>query len=155
MRVSFRCVPKNARLWFAGFRPSCDDSLQQERSAHEYGARIQTRKKVAGIWFSMSDEKQTRGHRESGFAIQTAIRYRVRGEHNWHDGVTETISGSSVLFRGETMIEPNTMLELTFNLPVKLPGDAGGKVMCSGVTVASDNSSMISVRFSRLRLLRP
>ena len=53
------------------------------------------------------------------------------------------------------MIEPNTMLELTFNLPVKLAGDTGGKVMCRGVTEASGNSSMISVRFSRLRLLRP
>jgi len=103
----------------------------------------------------MSNERQTRDHSDLGFAIHTAIRYRVHGERNWHDGVTETISGSSVLFRGEAMIEPNTMLELTFNLPVKLAGDTGGKVMCRGVTEASGNSSMISVRFSRLRLLRP
>jgi hypothetical protein len=89
------------------------------------------------------------------FAIQTALRYRVRGERNWHDGLTETISRTSVLFRGEDLIEPNTPVELTFTLPVKLAAEGGVKVMCRGVTEISDQTSMISVRFSRLRLLRP
>lgn len=103
----------------------------------------------------MNHEKQRDDRRALDYAIQTALRYRVRGERNWHDGMTETISRISVLFHGEQMIEPNTPVELTFTLPIKLAGEGGVKVMCRGVTETSEQASMISVRFSRLRLLRP
>jgi hypothetical protein len=106
-------------------------------------------------WGQMSDEAQNGDHRALGFAIQTALRYRVRGERHWHDGMTETISNASILFRGEKMIEQGAQVELTFSLPVKLPAGAGAKVMCRGVTEISEYASMISVRFTRLRLLRP
>jgi len=103
----------------------------------------------------MIHEEQQNDSPALDFAIQTALRYRVRGERNWHEGMTETISRTSVLFRGEQMIEPNTPVELTFTLPVKLAVDGGVKVMCRGVTEKSGKTSMITVRFSRLRLLRP
>lgn len=88
------------------------------------------------------------------FAIQTAVRYRVRGERSWYEGITDNISSSEVVFSGREIVEPGTPIELTFTLPLEMAGEAGVKVMCRGVTEKSDKFPMIFVRLSRSRLLR-
>jgi hypothetical protein len=102
----------------------------------------------------MNDVRQNAGEDSLRFGIQTAVRYRIRGERSWQEGVTQSISSSDVLFSGEKFIEPGTPIELTFTLPLGMAGEAGVKVMCHGVTEKSDKYPMNFVGLSRSRLLR-
>ena len=46
------------------------------------------------------------------FALQLPVRYRLAGDPRWHQGRTENISYSGVLFRAEGLINVNTPIEL-------------------------------------------
>ena len=45
------------------------------------------------------------------------LRYRARGEKQWHDAQTENISRSGVLFRTQGVLDIATEVEMTFVLP--------------------------------------
>ncbi len=69
------------------------------------------------------------------YVIGTAIRYRVRGERKWREGMTENISTSGVLIRTDHSLDPNTTIEMKFFLPVELYGECAAEVFCRGVVV--------------------
>jgi hypothetical protein len=71
------------------------------------------------------------------YEIGTAIRYRVRGERAWHDGVTENISISGVLMRSFRPLDPKTAVEMRFVLPVELDGERAAEVFCRGFVIRS------------------
>ena len=50
--------------------------------------------------------------RASRFALRLPVRYRLAGEPRWHQGQTDNISYSGVLFRAEGLINVNTPIEL-------------------------------------------
>lgn len=80
--------------------------------------------------------KIRRAHR---YEICTVIRYRVRGEHKWHEGTTENISTTGLLIRADHSPDPDTILEMTFFLPVALYGERAAEVCCRGVIVRLTN----------------
>jgi PilZ domain len=90
------------------------------------------------------------------FSIQTILRYRVRPERIWHSGVTENISASGVLFRGDRPCSPGSKLEISLTLPNARTGETGAKMVCQGVVVrTAADVDLIGVRMtSRPRLLR-
>ena len=51
------------------------------------------------------------------FAMEVPLRYRARGEKQWHEARTENISRSGVLFRTEGTLDVATEIEMTFVLP--------------------------------------
>jgi hypothetical protein len=71
------------------------------------------------------------------YEIGTPIRYRVRGEREWHDGVTENISISGVLIRTERALDPKTAIEMRFLLPIELDGERAAEVFCRGLVIRS------------------
>ncbi len=73
--------------------------------------------------------------RAERFALQTPLRYRVRGQLNWHHGSIENISRSGVLFRGHDLVRPDTPVEMRFVLPISLPDEPAAEVICSGLVV--------------------
>ena len=73
--------------------------------------------------------------RAQRFAIQMPLRYRRSGEVAWHEGKTENISRSGVLFQAEELLEMNTPVELSFALPVEVGGEAGAVVFCQSQIV--------------------
>ena len=52
------------------------------------------------------------------FSLRLPIRYRTVGEPRWHDGITENISRSGVLFQAESELLVDTAIEMRVVLPV-------------------------------------
>ncbi|HXE89999.1 MAG TPA: ATP-binding protein [Terriglobales bacterium] len=74
------------------------------------------------------------GPRATRFPLSLPLRYRRPGEPEWHEGLTENISRSGVLFRAQDVLEPKTPVELTVLLPAGTFG-AGAVVNCGGYIV--------------------
>lgn len=94
------------------------------------------------------------------YPIGTGLRYRVRGEQEWREGVMENISISGVLIHTSQVLEPNTLVELRFALPVELNGEIAAEVLCRGWVVRSSprsghaGSVSLAVRIAHSRFLR-
>lgn len=88
------------------------------------------------------------------------IRYRVRGEREWREGVMENISTSGILIRATEALEPPAAIEMRFVLPVELEGECAAEVLCRGVVVRSSKCSVpagavnIAARIVHSRFLR-
>lgn len=81
------------------------------------------------------NETQLEVSRAQRYEIGTAIRYRVKGERGWHEGVTENISISGVLMHGARRLDPKTAVEMRFFLPVELEGARAAEVFCRGLVM--------------------
>jgi PilZ domain len=94
------------------------------------------------------------------YEIGAIIRYRVRGEQDWHEGVTENISISGLLIRASRRLEPETAIEMRFFLPVELHGECAAEVFCRGLVVRSSDCAgkagevTIAARIVHSRFLR-
>ena len=71
------------------------------------------------------------------YEIGTAIRFRVRGEREWHEGLTENISVSGLLIRSVKALDPRTAIEMRFFLPVELDGECAAEIFCRGFVIRS------------------
>jgi PilZ domain-containing protein len=74
----------------------------------------------------------TDSRRAQRIRTEFSLRYRVRGKHQWHEGTTENISKSGVLFWGQQPMESNTPVEISFFLPAELGNERASVVLCSG-----------------------
>jgi len=107
--------------------------------------------------YSASNPETPRARR---YDIGTAIRYRVRGEREWHEGLTENISISGVLIRSGRSLDPQTAIEMRFFLPVELDGECAAEVFCRGFVIRSSKSRIpagtfaIAARIMHSRFLR-
>jgi hypothetical protein len=94
------------------------------------------------------------------YEIGTSIRYRVRGEREWHEGVTENISISGMLIRADRSLDPRTAVEMRFFLPVELDGECAAEVFCRGLVIRSSkcripaNTVTIAVKIAHSRFIR-
>ena len=77
-------------------------------------------------------KKKQVGGRARRFALDLSLRYRPIGATAWQEGRTENISGSSVLFLADHVMEVDTRIEMTFVLPVT---GLSGQVVCRGRVV--------------------
>jgi PilZ domain len=68
--------------------------------------------------------------RERRLRHDVPLQFRVKGSEEWSQGTTENISKSGVLFRSPVSLEPETKLELKFDMPKELTGDAPAEVVC-------------------------
>jgi len=83
--------------------------------------------------------------RAKRFAIHIPIRYRKPHTARWFDGRTENISYSGVLFRAESLLQPNTTVELRFELPAAILGGAPGEIFCKGAVVRVEESPIPAI----------
>lgn len=99
--------------------------------------------------------------RAQRFAIQMDLRYRLNGEGKWRKGTTENISRSGVLFRGEGIVENNTILDLRLQLPDEIHGVRSAEVLCRGVVARSEHpkgaeaSPALASTIAQYRFIRP
>ena len=75
--------------------------------------------------------------RAQRFAIQANIRFRVRGERLWREGVTENISNTGLLFRSNEMVQKDSMVEMTIDLPAGSKFAGNAKMICQGKVIRS------------------
>ena len=69
------------------------------------------------------------------YPIQVGLRYRTASETEWHQGQSENISRSGILFQADIVLEAKTPVELSFPLPVEIGGEPGALVFCEGQIV--------------------
>lgn len=96
--------------------------------------------------------------RATRFALQLPLRYRAIGESGWHEGLTENISRSGVLFHAEDLLQIATPLEITFTLPAK---NRSPEVFCRGQVVrtvppsGSSDRPALAATIADYQFLRP
>lgn len=99
--------------------------------------------------------------RAQRYEIGTLIRYRVRGEQEWHEGMTENISISGMLIRANRALQPRTAIEMRFLLPIELDGERAAEVFCRGLVIRSSKCRFpagtvtIAAKIVHSRFLRP
>jgi len=94
---------------------------------------------------SLLDQVSKGSTRARRFAIHIPIRYRKPHTSRWFEGRTENISYSGVLFRAEFPLQPKTTVELRFELPIAILGEAEGKIVCKGVVVRIEESPISAI----------
>jgi PAS domain S-box-containing protein len=73
--------------------------------------------------------------RAQRFQLHLPLRYRRLGEESWHDGQTENISRSGMLFQAEEPLQPTVQLEINLVLPAEIAGLSETEVVCRGEVV--------------------
>ncbi len=73
--------------------------------------------------------------RAQRFQLHLPLRYRRLGEKQWHDGTTENISRSGMLFSTEEVLQPSSQLEINLVLPAEIAGLTATEVVCRGEVV--------------------
>ena len=97
--------------------------------------------------------------RAQRFEIRTPIRYRSNGDSRWHQGTIQNISSSGVLFQCEHALGPDTLIEMSWTVPVGALGGGGAEVRCRGRVVRavseSGDQTALAASISNYRLTRP
>jgi PAS domain S-box-containing protein len=73
--------------------------------------------------------------RAQRFQLHLPLRYRRLGEKSWHEGTTENISRSGMLFQADEALQPNSQLEINLVLPAEIAGLSETEVVCRGEVV--------------------
>jgi CheY-like chemotaxis protein len=71
------------------------------------------------------------------FQLHLPLRYRRIGDETWHEGTTENISRSGMLFQADEMLMPSSQLEINLVLPKEIAGLSATEVVCRGEVVRS------------------
>ncbi len=73
--------------------------------------------------------------RAQRFQLHLPLRYRRLGENQWHEGKTENISRSGMLFQADEVLQPSAQLEINLVLPAEIAGLSSTEVVCRGEVV--------------------
>ena len=73
--------------------------------------------------------------RAKRFNFRLPLKYRLSGDGAWHQGTTENISRSGILFSAEELIQPHAQLEINLVLPPEVAGLSSAEVVCRGEIV--------------------
>ena len=81
------------------------------------------------------------------FVLELPVLYRAAGEHEWHGGVTEDISASSVVIRADEETMPDDSVTVIISLP-STPAESGACLVARGrVTRPFESSSRATDTF--------
>jgi len=76
--------------------------------------------------------------RAQRFQLHLPLKYRQLHEEKWHDGTTQNISRSGLLFQSEDLLQPNVILEINLVLPAEIAGLSPTEVVCRGEVVRTE-----------------
>jgi len=91
------------------------------------------------------------------FDLDLPLHYRPIGEPEWHEGRTENISRTGVLFRAAEILDVDTEVEMTFSLPLAPAAPAvvcRGRVVRTALPGGDARRSGLAVTISRYRFRR-
>ena len=69
------------------------------------------------------------------FALEFPVEYRADRKAAWRRGRSANISRSGVLFLAECPLDLETPIEVSFMVPVRIPGEPPASVTCQGHVV--------------------
>ena len=64
------------------------------------------------------------------FPVELPVRYRLVREGEWRTGKTANVSRVGVSFEVDEAIEPNTLMEISLELPLDLAPASSANVIC-------------------------
>lgn len=64
------------------------------------------------------------------FPVELPVRYRLMREGEWRTGKTANVSRVGVSFEVDEPLEPNTLLEVSMELPLDLAPASSANVVC-------------------------
>jgi hypothetical protein len=70
-----------------------------------------------------------------------SLRYRAKFGSAWYEGAVENLSQSGVLFHGSQHLPPNTLVEMIFEMPEQISGQANSNVVCQGRVIRATKST--------------
>ena len=85
--------------------------------------------------------------RATRYEIVTAIRYRIRGESIWQEGILKNFSITGMLIAAKQPLEAGTSIEMKFTLPAEVNGTSAADVCSRGVVVRSENQNILGGSF--------
>src|SRR5580698_5671349 len=83
----------------------------------------------------IAQTKENPPTRAQRFQLHLPLRYRRLGENRWHEGKTENISRSGMLFEADEALQPSAQLEINLVLPAEIAGLSETEVVCRGEVV--------------------
>ncbi|HLH06900.1 MAG TPA: PilZ domain-containing protein [Terriglobales bacterium] len=117
------------------------------RCGAEYGYDWTTMRRTERVHRGTAVQTRAHSNRKSGWkprarrlAVELPLRFRVEGASEWTEGVVRNISHSGVLFQGISGLEHNTRLELIFEMPEAISGQAESQVLCQGRVIRTIQS---------------
>jgi hypothetical protein len=69
------------------------------------------------------------------FPLEFPLRYRAGEAADWRQGRGTNISRSGLLFRAEQLLSLRAPVEVSFVMPVDIPGESPATVICQGHVV--------------------
>lgn len=110
----------------------------------------------------MTSEKRKRDvHRDAlRFQIHLPMRFRILGERIWHDAWADSMSLTSIVFRGDEMMEIGKTLDIRLMLPRPEGRRSGGTIVSRARVIRSSplseasGQAIISAALASPRLLR-
>ena len=80
--------------------------------------------------------------REPRRILQVRVRYRPAGDDEaWREGLSENISRSGVLFRADSCVSPETLIEMLLTLGGEIGENSTGTLVCLGRVVRIEAGS--------------
>jgi len=87
--------------------------------------------------------------REPRRILQIPVRYRPAGDEAWYEGRSENISRSGVLFRADSSLLPETLIEMVLTLGGEIAENSAGTLVCVGrvvrIEAGSENDPRASI----------
>jgi hypothetical protein len=80
----------------------------------------------------MERDRPAHSLRAQRYATPMSMLYRAAGDTTWHEGRTQNVSRSGVLFLAEHLMKPDTPIEMVLMMPIEIAGDTAGTAMCHG-----------------------
>ena len=137
--------------------------------ATQYKYDWKTMRRTGRVENPVSEDHPRTGHsrrptwvpRARRLKLDTALRYRVRGQALWREGVIENLSQSGLLFKCEEGLPQNTLVEMIFEMPEEISGQRNSNVLCHGRIVRNykdakgQKNAALAVSVLDYKFLRP
>ena len=81
------------------------------------------------------EETSTRAER---FHVEMPVRYRLPDSREWYEALTENVSRTGVLIRGECEFPPATLVDVLLEVPQLSRDDGPAEVVCQGEVVRKE-----------------
>jgi two-component system, cell cycle sensor histidine kinase and response regulator CckA len=133
--------PETQVLFMSGYS---EDAVAHDGLVEEGIALLQKPFALSALGIKVR-EKLSSVLRAKRFNLQVPLKYRPFGEVAWSRGTTENISRSGMLFRAETVIQPQVQLEISLVLPSEITGLSTAEVVCRSEVVRAVHSPLATM----------
>ncbi len=90
-----------------------------------------------------ADHQSESLQRAGRYPVRTPIRFRIHGQDEWHEGVTENISRTGVFLVSPFLLRAGAKVEMVLSLPSEVLGGNRAEMIGQGRVVRQRRSSSL------------